>query len=419
MKGKERRQVIIGNSAASLSAIKAIREMDKLCPITVISAENCNAYSPVFLTYLLRGALSKKDLFITGSDFYKDNGVVAIFGNKAVHVDPKIQQVHLNNDSTVEYDNLLIATGASPISPVASMKGLDNVFSLRTITDAEKILKCAKMSKEVLIVGGGLIGMQVANAFVGKKTKLTIMEWSKQVLPESIDVDCAAILQKEIESCGISVILGEKVVGIEKCGKKAIIVSDSGKEVAADMVIVGIGLKPNVQLAERSGIKLNRGILIDSQLRTNFENIFAAGDVSEGENLVTGKREVLPTWINACRQGKIAGQNMAASSQIYEGGIRETITTIFGLSIVAVGLVKAQKEEKIIELQFSDTKRKIYRKILLNDNRIVGAVLLNNIVDAGILGNLIRNKKNISSFTEQLLEAPIDMRKLLTLSDIN
>ena len=152
---------------------------------------------------------------------------------------------------------------------------------------------------------------------------------------------------------------------------------------------------------------------MDEQIRTNIENIFAAGDVSEGENLVTGKREILPTWSNACRQGRIAGLNMAGFQQRYEGGLRETITTVFGLTIAAVGLPKAPEEDGLMELQFSDPESKVYRKVLLADNRIVGAVLLNRTKDAGILGSLIRNGKDISLWKEGLAKTPFDMKKRL------
>jgi len=407
------KQVIIGNSAAALSAIKAIREVDRLCPITLISAESCNAYSPVLLTYYLKQRLSREDLFIVDSDFYKVNGVRTIFGTKATRVDPLRQVVHLDNGREVGYDNLLIATGASPMSMDSSEDGFANIFSLRTIEDAEKILECAKTAKEVIVIGAGLIGLQVVDALREKGAKLTLIEWFGQVLPESVDADCANLVQKEIEYHGISVFLGKKVKGIRKNGKKAVITSDSGEEWIADMVIVGIGLKPNMQLVDNTDIKVNRGILVDAMIRTNINNVFAAGDVSEGEDLVTGDKRVLPNWSNACKQGRIAGLNMAGCQQSYEGGLSEMVTTIFGLTVVGIGLPRASREDGLEELQFSDPERKCYRKILLDDNRIVGAVLLDRTEDAGILKNLISNKRDVSPWKDGMAKTPLDMRKLL------
>lgn len=189
--------------------------------------------------------------------------------------------------------------------------------------------------------------------------------------------------------------------------------TDSGGEQIGDMVVVGIGVRPNIELVNQSGIKVNRGILVDGMMRTNFANIFAAGDVAEGENIVTGKMEVLPNWSNACKQGRIAGLNMVGSRQRYEGGLKETITTIFGLTVAGIGVSKASEDEGLTELRFSDPERKLYRKILLSDNRVVGAVLLGRTMDAGILKNLIRNKKDISFWRDAMVRTPLDMRKLL------
>jgi len=255
--------------------------------------------------------------------------------------------------------------------------------------------------------------LQVADALLRKQVKLTIIEWTRQVFAESVDADCAAIIQKEIESQGISIRLGERVKGIKQRGKKTIVISGSGEESIADMVVVGIGVRPNIQLVNNSGIKVNRGILVDELMRTNISNIFAAGDVSEGENLVTGRKEVLPNWSNACKQGRIAGLNMAGCQQRYEGGLKENIATIFGLTIAIIGLSKAMKEDGLEELRFSDPARKAYRKILLAGNRIVGAVLLGRTGDAGMLKNLIMNKKDILHWKDRIAKTPLDMRKLL------
>ncbi len=328
-------------------------------------------------------------------------------------MDPLRQTIHLKNSEDVEYDNLLIATGASPMSLEISGGGPANVFSVRTVEDAENILEYARVSKDIIVVGAGLIGLQVSDALYREKRRFTIIEWSEQVLPELIDSDCAAILQKEIESHGISVLLGKKVKRIEKRGKKAVVISDSGEEIKADMVIVGIGLKPNIHLVNNSGIAVNKGILVNEQMRTSINNIFAAGDVSEGKNLVTGKNEVLPTWSNACRQGRVAGLNMAGCEQSYERGLRETITTVFGLTVVAVGLTKASKENGIEELSSFNPDTMSYRKILLADNKVVGAILLGRTGDAGILSNLIRNRKDISLWEGEIARTPLDMRKLL------
>jgi NADPH-dependent 2,4-dienoyl-CoA reductase/sulfur reductase-like enzyme len=242
---------------------------------------------------------------------------------------------------------------------------------------------------------------------------LTIIEWADQVFPETADPDCAAIVQKEIESYGTSIHLGERVKEIKQRGNKTVVISGLGEELSADMVITGIGVTPNVQLISDSGIEVNRGIVVDGMMRTNISNVFAAGDVSEGENLATGKNEILPNWSNACKQGRIAGLNMAGYEQRYEGGLRETITSIFGLVLVAIGLVHAPKNNVVEEISFVELQRKTYRKVLVAGDRMVGAVLLGKIEDAGIIKNFIRNKKKVSCWKEGIARSPLDMRKVL------
>jgi nitrite reductase (NADH) large subunit len=160
---------------------------------------------------------------------------------------------------------------------------------------------------------------------------------------------------------------------------------------------------------------VNRGILVDEFMRTNISNIFAAGDVSEGKNLITGKTELLPNWPNACSQGRIAGLNMAGCEQKHEG-ISEAITEIFGLITVSIGLHKTVEGGGLEELCFCDLKRKRYRKLWFAKNRVVGAVLLGAVQDAGMLKNLIVNKRDISAWGREIFKTPLELRKLLLLS---
>jgi NAD(P)H-nitrite reductase large subunit len=407
------RQVIIGNSAAGLSAIQAIREAEPRCQITLISSETGNAYSPVLLTYYLNGKIPRAQLFIVDDNFYRDMGVKLLSSSTALSVDTRKRCVRLNTGRDVEYDNLLIATGASPIILGHPEEAPDKLFSLRSIDDTERILRCSEGSTSAVVIGSGLIGMQVSDALVKRMEKVTIVEWAGQVLPESIDHDCASIVQKEIESHGVSVKLGWKVKELRSSGNGVSVVSETGEELTADMAVIAVGLKANAVFLNGTGVEVSRGLVVDEKMRTNVDGIFAAGDVTQGRNLVTGKNQVLPTWSNARRQGRIAGFNIAGQARSYEGGLRETVTMVFGLTVAAVGLAKSSEAEGVTEVRFLDVGSKVYRKVLYREGKVVGAVLLNRTSDAGILGSLIRSGRDASHWAERIASSPLTLRETL------
>jgi len=412
--GGAKRQLIIGNSAAGISAIKGIREKDRSCSITLISAERCNAYSPVLTPYYISRKIPKKSLFFVNHKFYRDHRVKKIWGNKAVAVDPSRQAVYLEDNSRVEYDQLLIATGASPILPGPMKSGMHQyVAILRTIDDADKIITLSKKAQEILIVGAGLLGLQTANAILRPGVKLTIVEYAKHILPEKIDADCSALLQRRLENQEISFFFERAIKGFKKKGKKICALTQEGEELKADLIVVGIGVKPNTELAVNgSGIEVKEGILVNDFMKTNIENIFAAGDVTEGKNLISGQRQVIATWPNACAQGRVAGLNMAGYPIRHEGGINENIINLFGMTVASVGLTKHAKGN-VEELKYCDLSREIYRKFLLEENRIIGAVLLGKSEDSGLILNVIQNRIDISKWKEGIARASLDAGKML------
>ncbi len=409
----EIRQVIIGNSAAGLNAIKSIRRKGCSSLITLISAESCNAYSPVLSPYYIAHQIKRDALFITDGGFYRDYDVDTKLGNKAVEIDPAKQVVYLEDESIVEYDNLLIATGASARAPDnIEADASEYVSTLRTIEDAEKIIKLSKDAKDIVILGAGLVSLQVANAVFREGVKLTFVVGSEQVLSQNVDAECAAIIQRRLESRGVSFLFGRDVQVIKREGDKTCVVTGSGEELVADLVVVGKGLRPNTGLVARNGVKVNRGILVDESMRTNVENIFAAGDVAEGKNSISGEMEIIGNWPNACVQGEVAGLNMAGHPARHIRQFKENITTVMGLPVASIGLSKPQNGN-FEELRYVNPEREVYRKFLLDGNRIIGAVLLCQIQDAGVIRNCIENGTDISPWKDRMARAPMDLTAIL------
>jgi len=413
MTKKYKKHVIIGNSAAALSAIKSIRKTGDTGQIILICAESCNAYSPVLTTYYISGSMKKSNMFLVDDRFYKRLEVNRMLGHKAVAIDSQKKEVRLENRTKVSYDNLLIATGASARTlNCVDRDALNFVSTLRTIEDADKIKQAGETAGEIVFLGAGLVSLQTIKALLGRGIKMTVVVGSNQVLSQQMDADSAYILQEKLEEAGVTILFGRGVEKVVKDKRRACVYTSLGERLLADMVIVGKGVTPNVEMTRNTQIKVNNGILVDKRMQTSLENVFAAGDVAEGENDITGGMEVIATWFNACAQGEIAGINMAGGTAFRQGQFRENVTTILGLEITSLGL--SQPEEGKHEVVHSmDKKNQVYRKFIMEGTRIVGALLLGKSRDAGVIRHCIANRTDITPWREQIARTPLNFGSLL------
>lgn len=379
----------------------------------MISAEHYFAYSRPLTTYYVAHKINREGLFIADNSFYKNYDVKIELGKRAVGIDKTKQIVYLEDDTVVEYDNLLIASGSIADFP----DNVDNdavrfVSTLRTIDDAEKIIALSKSAKDIVILGAGLVSLQVADALKKNGVTVTFVVGSKQILSKNIDVDCAKIIQKRLEARGLLFLFHREVSAIRTKDSKACVITNRGEELLADLVVVGKGIRPNTELLTNTGIHMSEGVLVDKFMRTNIKNIFAAGDVAEEKNSLTGKTEVNATWPNACIQGQIAGLNMVGYMRRHDVQFRENITTFFGLTIASIGSAKL-KGRGAEELRHADPRRYLYRKFLLHGERIIGAVLLGELRDVGVISYCIRNAIDISYCKNVISRKPLDFATVL------
>jgi nitrite reductase (NADH) large subunit len=413
MAARVKKHTIIGNSATGLSAIKAIRQSGDSRPIVLISAEKCNAYSPVLTTYYIGDQVKKSQLFFAGDRFYKKHRVQTIFGRRVEAVDPAGRQIHLDDRSRLDYDDLLIASGASArdldhVDPDA----LKYVSTLRTIADAEKIKAASETAENVVAVGAGLVSLQTIRAILKKKPKVTLIVGSGQVLSQQMDRESAFIIQEKLAAQGVEILFGREASHVYRRGNQARVVTSYGETLPADLVIVGKGVQPNIELVKHTSIQTNYGILVDGRMRTNLENIYAAGDVAEGENEITGKMEVIATWFNACAQGQIAGLNMAGRPARRRGQFRENVTTLLGVVVASLG-ESNPAFGRYEELRHADFKHNELRKMYLDGSRVVGALLVGQAHDAGVIRHCIANRIDISPWKNRIAAAPMDFGKIL------
>ena len=396
MKYGKRRYVIIGNGGAAFHSVSSIREVDKDNEIIVIGEEGAPPYSPVLLPHYLEGTLSREDIYLCDRDFYERKGVKFI-EDRALGVDVKGRRLYLDKNQDLSWDLLLIATGSLPDIGSVNGRSLSGVFTFLRKMDAERIREGLKLAERVAVVGSGLIGMHTLEALFNLGKRILLIEALPHILPNVIDEKSAEILQNWIMAKGVELRLGDKVVGIEERGKKRALLFESSYSTEVDMVILATGVKPNTGFLDGSGIRINRGVVVDEYSKTNIDGVYAAGDIAESEDILTGEYEIKATWINAADQGRVAGLNMAGLRVPNLRRIRLNISSTLGLPFAAIGIIR-EMEGVLDEIVIK--RDNLYKKYLFYGETLVGAVLLGEIKEAGIIADMIGRRREFKGLKE-------------------
>jgi NAD(P)H-nitrite reductase large subunit len=398
--------VIIGNSAAGIAAVEAIRQKDKASKIMVVSDEDYPSYCRCVISYYLAGEVKEDKILYRPESFYKENNIELLLNKKVIRVDPKKNRIICEDKSQFSYDALLIATGGSPKFP-ENIQGIKKrgVFGFRTIKDAKEIEGLLPVTKTVCILGGGLIGLKAGYALKKRNVEVKVIIKSKQVLSQMLDFEGASLVQERLQANGIEIILGQDVTEVIGNGDIKAVKLDSGKVFASSLIVVGKGVQANIGLVKDTEIKINEGIIANNLLQTNIPNIYTAGDVCEGFDLTLGKLSINALWPIAVEQGKIAGANMSGENINYDGSLGMNSIEFFGLPVVSLGIYKVKDEGASFEdLKVCDTKAGLYKKLILKNNILVGAILVGDIKNSGIFLRLIRERINLSPFKDKLLK---------------
>ena len=404
--------VIVGGSAAGISAIEAIRSQDKEGRITLVSDEKFPLYSRCLITYFLAGKLAEDKLKYRSSDFYAKEKVESLNGIRAKRLLPEKRKLILDNGKEITYDKLLIATGASPQMVEVPGSDKEGILGLRTYRDAQLINGRLDKVNRVSILGGGLIGLRAAYALHARNKQVKVIVKSNQVLSQMLDKGAADFVRRKIEQKGIEVMTG--LAAVEFLGGKEVtgLVLDDGRRLECELVIVGKGVGPNLELVKGTEIKTDYGIIVDDYLQTNLPNVYAAGDVAQAKDLITGESTINALWPCAVAQGKVAGLNMAGKKVKYDGSLAMNSIEFFGLPVISIGITRP-KEKEYEQLVKEDAKNFVYKKVVLRKNRLQGMILVNRIEQAGVMRILMKKKVDISSIKGMLLEDGFDFAKIL------
>ncbi|MDS1029451.1 FAD-dependent oxidoreductase [Bacillota bacterium LX-D] len=395
--------VIIGSSAAGISAVSAIRELDPKNSIIMISKDK-QIYSRCQLPEIITGERTLKESCFIPANFFEKYRVKWIDDTGVTHINTDAHVVETNNGQKITFDRLLIATGASSFfPPIDNLQKGRQICGLRNIDDALQIVDYAHDMKKAVIIGAGLVGVEAALALNDLGLKVTLVENASHILPLQLDQTAAGNYERLLNEHQINIYTNEIVTKIHLDEKQNVthVELKSGVILPADLIIVATGITPNIQFLDHVPIKINRGIIVNEKQETSIPNIYAAGDVCASTESFTAKITPTPIWPLAIEQGRIAGTNMAG------GNKQRTINfayknsmNLFGLSTISYGFTEAPNENYTTHIQF---ERGSYKKLIIKDGILFGAIFQGDISGAGIYGKLIAEKISINSLPPERL----------------
>jgi NAD(P)H-nitrite reductase large subunit len=399
--------VIVGASAAGIGAVEAIREVDPVGTIAVISDEPCPQYSRPMISDLVSGKADFGKMMCREHEFWENNNIQALTGRTATALNLSDKYVTLDKGDHVNFEKLLIATGGKPFVPKIEGSDKEGVFTFTTLSDAESMLSKLEKAESAVVIGAGLIGVSVTEALVKRGLKVTMVELQNKILSLILDPTASEMVENVIRNAGVTIATGQTVKQIvgkpenDKVVGGAVLTS--GEQVSCDLVIIAIGVIPRTELVVGTDVKTNRGILVDRSMRTTVQDVYASGDVAEAYDFVFGDNRLLPLWPLAQLEGKVAGYNMAGKKSDYPGGTAMSALKYFGIPIISIGIANPKNPEEYESLVKHEPERNVYRKIVLKDNVIVGVTLVTAIENAGVLFHLMKNGVNVKKFKQELL----------------
>ncbi len=399
------RYVIIGNSAAGISAAENLRRLDSSSKITLLSDENERAYSRCLISRFVDGRLKRENLYFKTKNFYQDHKIETLLGYRVTEIDRQNSRLVCENSQKISYDRLLISTGSSVIHPNIKGLNLDGVCEFHSVSDAEKILSRLNHVTQAVVIGAGIVGLEAACALAKRGIKVKVVEKCSQILPSQFDAAAGEIILKDLCKENIKVVLNESVTSIDEGNHQVCEVTlADGTHSSCELVILATGVRPNSSIAHDADLNVDRGVLVDDLLRTEDPNIFAAGDVTEIDDMVTGKKAVSATWYNAAVQGRLAAYNMVGRGRRYTGAVAiQNAVEFHEIPAVSFGITQTgpEDEHEVISLRKGEG---VYQKLVLKDNRVCGMVFVGDISKSGLFAILIKNQVDISKVKDKLLE---------------
>ncbi len=417
------RYIIVGNGVAGVTAAQSIVRADPALEVHIFGAEPYPYYQRPRLWEFLAGEIEQQTLYFRPLEWYAAKGIQVHLGARVAELDPAEHRLTLADGSSISYDRLLLATGGRPFVPPFAGGDKGGVFTLRTLDDAWVIKSYARDIRSAVVIGGGLLGLEMARALLAlglrerpsarardegaaERLDVSVLEYEPRLLPRQLDAEGAQVLQARLEAMGLHFLTDaatETILGNERVTGVRL---KDGRVVNGEMVLISTGIRSQVDLAREAGLEVNRGVIVDEQLRTSVADVYAAGDVAEFEGVVYG---IIPA---AMEQAQVAAANMVADgSATYSGTVPATTLKIVGIDLTCLGEATATGDEFVVLRQVDPTTG-VYRRLALRDGKIVGAILLGDTRNVRPLKQLIATGRDVSAYSDRLLDESLDLKAL-------
>ena len=391
--------VIVGNGMATARLVDELsrRALGRYA-IAVVGAEPRLAYNRVLLSSVLAKEVAPAEIELRSADWWRTRGVTLLYGRQAVSIDPSLRRLRLDGGATLPYTRLVLATGSQPIRLDAPGMGLAGVMTFRDLADVTAMEAAVARHRNVVVIGGGLLGLEAAYGLAKAGANVSVVHLMDRLMERQLDARAAAMLKHEVEGRGIAVHLNAQTTAIRGRGRVEAVTLEDGRNLAADLVVVAAGIRPSIDLARTADLDINRGIVVDDHLQTSRPGIFAIGECAEHGGVCYGLVEP------AYEQARVLAERLAGAPAAYQGSAIATNLKVAGVSVYSAGdFLGGAGSEAIV---FSDPGLGLYKKLVLRDGRLTGAVLFGDTSDGLWYLDLIRSGAAVAAFRDDLAFGP-------------
>jgi nitrite reductase (NADH) large subunit len=388
--------VIVGNGMAAMRLVEELsqRALGRYA-IAVVGEEPRLAYNRVLLSSVLAQEVDDNEIELKSAAWWRARGVTLLYGHGVTAIDPEIRRVRLANGATLPFAKLVLATGSRPIRLNVPGMNLPGVLTFRDLADVESIRRAAAGRSKAVVIGGGLLGLEAAYGLAKAGAEVSVIHLMDRLMERQLDVRTAELLKSAVEATGVSVHLNAETVAIRGDKHVEAVVLKDGRDIPADLVVVAAGIRPNVELGQSADIEINRGIVVDDSLRTSQRDIYAIGECAEHRGVCYGLVEP------AYEQARVLAAHLAGESASYEGSVLATNLKVSGVNVFSAGdFMGAPGTEQIV---LSDAGLATYKKLVIADGRLTGAVLFGDTADGLWYLELIRSRAPIDAIRDDIM----------------